>query len=193
MQESEILRQWEAVDRLNDGFDDLHILKGVECDILENSKLDLSDATLARADWVVASMHFGLHQPRKQLTRRLLRAIEHPEVCVIGHPTGRVVGHYDGCDFDTRAVFEAAKETGTFLELNSNPRRLDLHEKNCRLAKDMGIPIVISSDAHSVAALDVLRFGIDQARRGALAKADVANTLEWEELCRRCKKGTRRA
>ncbi|HBT76807.1 MAG TPA: DNA polymerase/3'-5' exonuclease PolX [Planctomycetaceae bacterium] len=187
--EEQTLRQWDEIDALNNRLDGLTVLKGVECDVLENGDLDLSDHALARADWVVASLHFELDQPRGQITRRFLKAMEHPEVCVIGHPTGRIIGHHPGCDFDAETIFKAARETGTFLELNSNPRRLDLDDVHCRSARERGIPIVLSSDAHSADGLDVVRFGINQARRGALGKSDVVNTFSWEDVKKRSKKG----
>ncbi len=177
-------RQWEAIDRLNQTLTGFTILKGVEVDILERGGLDLDDDVLAEADWVVASVHYGQNQPRDQITGRILDALDHPAVSAIAHPTGRLINRRKPYDVDLEAVFERAALRKKFLELNANPARLDLDDVACAAAKAHGIPIVISSDAHSVDGLAVLRYGICQARRAALTKADVANTRPWPELCR---------
>ena len=180
-----VLRQWEAIDRLNDKLQGFVVLKGIEVDILEKGGLDLPDAVLAQADWVVASVHYGQNQPREQITRRIVDALAHPSVSAIAHPTGRLIQRRKPYEVDLPAVFAAAVEHGKFLELNANPARLDLDDVACAAAKACGIPIVISTDAHSVAGLDVMRYGVLQARRAGLTRHDVANCLTWPQLRRR--------
>jgi len=176
--------QWDEIDRLNREFDDFTVLKGIECDILEKGGMDLPNDVLAEADWVIASVHYGQQQPREQITDRILGAIENPHVAIIAHPTGRLIGRREPYAVDLDAVFAAAAKQGKFLELNANPARLDLDDVACAAAKRRGIPIVISSDAHSTSGLDVLRYGILQARRGGLTKKDVANTQPWAKIKR---------
>jgi DNA polymerase (family 10) len=175
--------QWKQIDQLNQQLDgSLLVLKGIECDILEAGGMDLPDDVLAEADWVIASVHFGQRQSREQITDRIVGAIRNPHVSIVAHPTGRLVNRREPYDVDMDAVMQAAAETGTLLELNANPARLDLHDVHCAAARQRGIPIVISSDAHSIEGLDVMRYGVLQARRGGLSAGDVANTLGWDEL-----------
>jgi DNA polymerase (family X) len=177
-----LLRQWDEIDRLSATVSGLRILKGVEVDILEQGGLDLPDEVLAKADWVMASIHYGQNQPADQITRRMLGAIENPHVTAISHPTGRMINKRKPYDVDLEAVFDAAVKHGKFMELNANPRRLDLNDIHCAAAKRHGIPIVISTDAHSIANLELMRYGILQARRAGLTKEDVVNTRSWEEV-----------
>ena len=176
-----LLAQWEQIDRLNeslaaDGRPPIVVLKGIEVDILEQGGLDLPDDVLAQADWVVASLHYGQNQPRDRITARIIQAIENPHVAVIGHPTGRLLNRRPAYDVDLEAVIEAAARTGTFLEINANPWRLDLDDRHAAAAKAAGVKLVISTDAHSIRGLDVMRCGILQARRAGLEAEDVANT-----------------
>jgi DNA polymerase (family 10) len=175
-------QQWDEIDRLNQRVKGITVLKGVEVDILEKGGLDLDDDVLAEADWVVASVHYGQKQPREQITRRILDALANPNVCAIAHPTGRLINRRQAYDVDLDAVFKAARKHGKFLELNAHPMRLDLDDVACAAAKQQGVPIVISTDAHAVEGLDKLRYGILQARRGGLTKADVANTRPWPQV-----------
>jgi DNA polymerase (family 10) len=178
-----VLAQWKEIDKLREhlskGFT---LLKGIECDILEKGGMDLPDEVLAQGDWIIASVHYGQKQPRAQITERILGAIENPYVCVIAHPTGRLINRRDAYEVDLDAVMAAAKKHGKLLELNSNPARLDLNDVYCAAARQHGIPIVINTDAHSPDGLDVLRYGILQARRAGLTKADVANTRTWAQM-----------
>ena len=176
-----LLEQWTAIDRLNDslaadGKPPIVVLKGIEVDLLEKGGLDLPDDLLAEADWVVASLHYGQNQPRDKITARLIEAIENPYVAVIGHPTGRLINRRPAYDVDLEAVIAAAARTGTFLEINANPWRLDLDDRHAAAAKAAGVKLVISTDAHSTRGFEVLRCGVLQARRAGLEANDVVNT-----------------
>ncbi|HOM15935.1 MAG TPA: DNA polymerase/3'-5' exonuclease PolX [Thermoguttaceae bacterium] len=175
-------RQWDEIDRLNERWRDFRLLKSVEVDILERGGLDLPDKVLAEADWVVASVHYGQNQSREQITKRVVDALAHPAVCVFAHPTGRLLNERPPYAIDLEAVLESAKKYGKTIELNSHPARLDLDDVGCAAARKLGVPVVISTDAHSTTGLDVLRYGVLQARRGGLTKQDVANTRPWPEL-----------
>ena len=179
----EALEQWAEIDDLNEelgrGFT---LLKGIECDILEKGGMDLPDEVLAQADWVIGSVHYGQQQARDQITGRIVEALQNPHVDIIAHPTGRLINKRPGYEVDMEAVMDAAAENGKMLELNAAPKRLDLHDVHCAMAKDRGIPIVISTDAHSTLGMDMMRYGVLQARRAGLTKADVANTRTWTQL-----------
>jgi DNA polymerase (family 10) len=175
-------QQWKEIDALNKKLKDIVVLKGVEVDILERGGLDIEDEVLAEADWVVASVHYGQNQKSELITKRIVDALANPHVSAIAHPTGRIINRRKSYEVDLEAVFQAAAKHGKLLELNSNPARLDLDDVNCMAAKRHGVPIVISTDAHSTLGLEVLRFGILQARRAGLTKADVANTRAWEKM-----------
>ena len=177
-----VRKQWAQIDKLNSKLKGIVVLKGIEVDILEKGGLDLDDDVLAEADWVVASVHYGQNQPRDQITRRIVGALENPNVSAIAHPTGRLINRRKPYEVDLEAVFKAASDHGKFLELNANPARLDLDDVACAAAKNHGVPIVISTDAHSTDGLDKMRYGILQARRAGLTKADVANTRTWKQL-----------
>lgn len=178
-------KQWREIDKLNQQLaGDFRVLKGIECDILEKGGMDLPDDVLAEADWVLASIHYGQRQSRQQLTERILGAVEHPAVCAIAHPTGRLLNRREAYDVDMESILLAAKERGKLLELNASPRRLDLNEVHCAAAKRLGVPIVINTDAHRISRLDDLRYGIQQARRAGLTKQDVANTRTVRQLLR---------
>lgn len=183
LNEKRLLAQWEEIDSFNAESDgEIAVLKGIECDILEAGGLDISDEVLAQADWVIVSVHYGQKQSREQITSRILGALENPHVSALAHPTGRLLNRREPYEVDIDQVFAAAKQHGKLLELNANPRRLDLNEVHCAAAKSHGIPIVINTDAHSVAGLDVMRFGIMQARRAGLTKQDVANTRTFKQF-----------
>ena len=182
LDEKRLRAQWKEIDSLNARLSGITILKSVEVDILERGGLDLSDDVLAEADWVVASLHYGHNQPREQITRRAIEALENPYVCTLGHPTGRMLLARKPYEIDLDAVIQAARDNGKFLELNAHPKRLDLDDVACAAAKDRGVPIVISTDAHRPEGLDVMRYGILQARRGGLTKQDVVNTRTWAQV-----------
>jgi DNA polymerase (family 10) len=175
-------KQWAEIDKLNQTLEGFTLLKGVEVDILERGGLDLDDDVLAEADWVVASLHYGQSQPRDEITRRVIQAIENPHVSAIGHPTGRMLRRRKPYEIDLEAVIKAAAACGKLLELNAHPSRLDLDDVACAAAKASGVPVVISTDAHRADGLDAMRYGVLQARRGGLTRDDVANTRPWPEM-----------
>jgi DNA polymerase (family 10) len=166
-------------DRASNG---VRLLAGIECDILADGSLDLADDCLAALDLVVASVHSGFNQDRQQMTDRLLRAIEHPHVDILGHPSGRRLLQRDAYPFDVEAVVAAAARHGVALEINGQAHRLDLNDVHARLARERGVPIVISSDAHSRRGFGALRWGVTVARRAWLTAADVLNTRPYEEF-----------
>ncbi len=176
--------QMAAIDRLNAQFDGFTVLKGIEMDILEEGSPDLPEELLARLDVRVCSIHYRLDLPREQQTARVLRAMERPWFNILAHPTGRLIGERPPCEIDLERIIRAARDTGCFLELNSQPKRLDLDDRHCRLAKEYGVKVAISSDTHSESNLRFLRHGIDQARRGWLEPDDIINTRPLAELMR---------
>ncbi|MCZ7656839.1 MAG: DNA polymerase/3'-5' exonuclease PolX [Xanthobacteraceae bacterium] len=171
-----LARQIRSIDRLNETLHGFTILKGTEVDILGDGRLDLPDSILSRLDLVVASIHSKFDLARDAQTERLIRAMDNPHVSIIGHPTGRLIGSRDPYEVDMERVIAAARERGCILELNAEPERLDLNDIHLQAARSAGVKIAISTDAHAVAALDHMRFGIDQARRGWLEAVDVVNT-----------------
>ena len=182
LDDARLREQWRQIDALNERLHGITVLKSVEVDILERGGLDISDDVLAEADYVVASLHYGHNQPREQITRRAIERLENPHVCTLGHPTGRMLLERKPYQIDRDAVIKAAADNGKFLELNAHPKRLDLDDVACAAAKDHGVPIVISTDAHRPDGLDVMRYGILQARRGGLTKKDVVNTRTWPQV-----------
>jgi DNA polymerase (family 10) len=159
-----------------------HILTGIEVEVRGNGSLDLPDEVLAELDLVVAAVHGGLRQSRERVTARMLEAIHNPHVDIIAHPTGRLIGERPGGDFDMEAIFRAAAETGTALEINAHPSRLDLNDVHARRAAELGVNLVISSDAHHVTDFALLRFGVATARRGWITAAHVLNSRPLESL-----------
>jgi DNA polymerase (family 10) len=168
--------------RALDGRGGVRLLAGIECDIKPDGELDLADDCLSSLDLVVASVHSAFNQDPRQMTERLLRAIENPHVDIIGHPTGRLLLRREPYGCDMEAIVEAAARHGVALEINCLVERLDLNDVHAKLARDRGVPIVISSDAHSRRGLGVLRWGIVVARRAWLEPADVLNTRPFEQF-----------
>ncbi|OGX42723.1 MAG: hypothetical protein A3H41_01980 [Omnitrophica WOR_2 bacterium RIFCSPLOWO2_02_FULL_45_28] len=176
------------VDKLNSKMRNFRILFGTEVDIDANGGLDYPDAVLAEFDVVVAAIHSGFKQSRAQSTRRLVSACKNKNVDIIGHPTGRLWGTRDGYEINFEQLFKAASDYGTALEINAYPLRLDLNDTNARQAKEKGVKLAISTDAHSANQLRYMRLGVATARRGWLTKDDVLNTLSCEELMKLFKK-----
>jgi DNA polymerase (family 10) len=178
------LREQRAeIDAVNDQFGDgFRLLAGVEVEVRGDGSLDLPDEALAELDLVVAAVHSGLRQDRERFTARMLSAIRNPYVDIIAHPTGRLIGEREGAHLDIEAVFRAAAETGTALEINAYPARLDLNDGHIRRAIELGVTLVIDSDAHNVNGFDVLRFGVATARRGWATAAHILNTRPLEDV-----------
>jgi DNA polymerase (family 10) len=172
----------DEIRALNERLDGIEVLIGTESNILPDGSLDYDDELLAQLDWVIASVHTSFQMDPKKMTDRLVAAIEHPLVDAIGHPTGRKLELREGYELDMERVIEAAARTGTMIEINSSPQRRDLNENHARAARDAGVRILVNSDAHSIANLGLLRYGIATARRGWLTADDVANTRRWAEF-----------
>ncbi|MEW4451860.1 DNA polymerase/3'-5' exonuclease PolX [Bremerella sp. JC817] len=178
-----LLAQWKEIDKLRSKYEGkIEVLKGLECDILEQGGMDLPDEVLEQGDWIIASVHYGQNQPKQQITDRIIGALENPNIAIVAHPTGRLINKREAYEVDLEAVFQCAKENRKFVELNANPARLDLNDIQCHAAKLRGIPIGINSDAHKIDGLDVMRYGMMQARRAGLTKQDVVNTKPWKEI-----------
>jgi DNA polymerase (family X) len=178
----ELRRQIERVREVDAQMEGIAVKAGSEVNILPDGKLDYEDDLLAELDWVVASAHTAFGMGEEAMTKRMIRAIEHPLVDAIGHPTGRMIVRREPYAIDLEAVGEAAARTGTLLEVNANPDRRDLSDVNARNAVRAGVKIVIDSDAHKVVTLQNMRWGIATARRAWLTREDVANTRSWDEL-----------
>jgi DNA polymerase (family X) len=184
----ELHEQWSEIDRINAELEGITILKGVEMDILPDGSLDYDDEILEQMDFVIASIHSRFNQDEKAMTKRIIQAMENPYVNMIAHPTGRLLLRRDPYSIDIDRIFQAAKETGTILELNSNPHRLDLTDKLLKKGKEeYGITFSINTDAHSIEELSNMGYGVATARRGWLEKQDVLNTLSLQELLQRLK------
>jgi DNA polymerase (family 10) len=183
LNEQALRRQHEEIDNLNREYAGrLRILKGTECDILRDGSLDFADDVLASLDFVVASIHSLFNLSTEEQTQRMLRAIANPYVDIIGHPTGRILLGRAGYSLDMDAVIDAAAEHGVCIEINAHPSRLDLDWRFLHRARDKGIKIPIDPDAHVLAGLDDMRYGIGVARKGWLRPSDVLNTMRTEEL-----------
>jgi DNA polymerase (family 10) len=185
----ELRRQIARVAELNAELAGIELLAGTEINILPDGSLDYEDELLAQLDWVIASLHSSFRMDESKMTERMVRAIEHPLVDAIGHPTGRKIGTREPYALDLDRVIEAAARTGTFLEINANPDRRDLPDTYARAAAEAGVTLVVNSDAHGVDTLDKIRFGVATARRAWLTTEQVANTRSWPELDRLRKRG----
>jgi DNA polymerase (family 10) len=179
-----LARQADEIDRLNAELDGITLLKGIEVDILEDGSLDLPDDALGRLDLVVGAVHSQFHLSRARQTARILRAMDHPHFTLLAHPSGRLIEQREPYDVDMLRLIRHARDRGCFLELNAHPERLDLLDSQCRMAKEEGVLVSINSDAHSTFDFTNLRYGIGQARRGWLEKADVLNARPLAALRR---------
>ncbi|MGA8862505.1 MAG: DNA polymerase/3'-5' exonuclease PolX [Gallionella sp.] len=171
-----LAKQCDEIDRLNAELDGITLLKGIEVDILEDGSLDLPDSVLAQLDLVVGAVHSKFELSRAKQTERILRAMDGPHFTLLAHPTGRLIGQREPYDVDMLRIIRHARQRGCFLELNAHPERLDLLDSQCQSAKEEGVLVSVNSDAHSTFDFANLKYGVGQARRGWLEKADVLNT-----------------
>lgn len=175
-------KQIREIQRLNEEIKGIRILASCEVDILADGSLDLEDKILADLDLVICSVHYNTDLPEKKQTERIIRAMDNPHFNIMAHPTGRLLGSRESYAVDLERVMRAARERGCFLEINADPERLDLSDVHCKMAREMGLKIPISTDAHSTGGLDHMRLGVAQARRGWLTAEDVLNTRSWGQL-----------
>ena len=182
LDEHRLMEQMEEIEAVNTRFSGITLLKGSEVDILKDGSLDLPDWVLQKLDFCVCSVHTAFNLSREKQTERILRAMDNPNCTILGHPSGRLIGSREAYDVDMERVLQGAGERGCILELNSQPDRLDLDDVYCKAAKELGVKVAISSDAHQIGNLGLIRYGVDQARRGWLEAEDVVNTRSLEEL-----------
>jgi DNA polymerase (family 10) len=179
---TDLKKQWKEIEKVRRQLQGITLLTGMEVDILPDGSLDLPDEILQELDIVLISVHSQLQMPAPRMTQRILKALAHPAVDILAHPTARLINKRAPIAVDLEAVFRAAKEHGVALEVNAQPDRLDLSDVQVQHAHELGVMLVINSDAHSVEGLRVMRYGIDQARRGWLEKTQVVNTLPWPQF-----------
>jgi DNA polymerase (family 10) len=185
LDEKRLAEECRLIDAANGKLRGFRVLKGTEIDIRSDGKLDLADSSLLALDIVVASIHSGFKQSREQITKRLLAAVRHPLVSVIAHPTGRVIGEREAYDVDMEAVLKEAAKWGTAMEVNAYPLRLDLNDGHVRMATELGVPLVISTDTHVTTQFEFMAYGVSVARRGWAERKDVLNTIPCEQLLKR--------
>ncbi|MBU4351042.1 DNA polymerase/3'-5' exonuclease PolX [Candidatus Parcubacteria bacterium] len=186
LDEKQLLNQRREIDKLNEKFIkqgiDLKILQGCEANILENGSIDINNQALEGLDFVIAGIHSQMKMTKAKMTARIIRAMENPNVDIISHPTGRILKKRDEFQIDFERVLKVAKETGTILEISSSPSRLDLKDLNIKLAKEAGVKMVINTDSHSASQLELMDYGVIQARRGWAEKKDIINCWSLEKL-----------
>lgn len=184
LDENRLLERNKEIDELNKKFKskNFRILKGCEANIMEDGSIDIEDAVLAQMDFVIAGVHSSFKLPREEMTARMVVAMRNPNIDIISHPTGRIISKRDEYELDFEKILDVAKETGTVLEINSNPRRLDLKDANIRKAKERGVKMIITTDAHHLDNLEFMEYGVFHARRGGAEKQDIINTLPLEKF-----------
>jgi len=187
LDEKRLAEEIKLIDEANKKLSGFRVLKGTEVDIRSDGRLDLPDDALAGLDIVVASIHSGFKQTQAQITARLISAVRNPCVSVIAHPTGRLIGERDAYAVDMEAVLKEAAKYGVAMEINAYPLRLDLNDLHAKMAKELGVPLVISTDTHVTSQFDFMTYGVSIARRGWVEKKDVLNTLESDQLIKRLK------
>lgn len=182
LEPSAFRRQFREIEKLQKQVKGLTILKSAEVDILDDGRLDLDEETLKELDVVVVSVHSKFNMTRDQMTARIVTALQHPRVHILGHPTGRLIGRREPYPVDMELVVRAARDHGVMLEINAQPDRLDLSDVHAQMAREAGVKLVISTDAHRIEELDAMRWGVDQARRGWCEARDIANTQPVEKF-----------
>ena len=188
LSEERLMEEKREIEGINKKLKGFRLLAGVEVDIRSDGCMDFSDEILKEMDIVVASIHSGFRQKREQITRRLVSAMKNPYVSVIAHPTGRLIGERDPYDVDMNEILKVAQETSTAIEINAYPLRLDLNDVYAKIAKEMGVSIVISTDTHIANQFDYMGYGVSIARRGWLEKMDILNTLSYNSLIKALRK-----
>ncbi|MBT8395573.1 MAG: DNA polymerase/3'-5' exonuclease PolX [Gemmatimonadetes bacterium] len=178
----QVREQWEQVEEVRQLVGGIHLFRSLEVDILKDGSLDMPDEILAGLDLVLVSVHSFMNMPIAEMTKRVIRALEHPQVDILAHPTGRILNRREPFAMDVDAVLQAAAELDVAVELNAHPSRLDLHDRHVRRAKELGVKVAINTDAHSVQDLDLMRYGLDQGRRGWLESGDVLNAMSLGEF-----------
>ena len=176
------VEQWEEIDRVQEGLEGITIFKSLEVDILGDGSLDMTDEVLEILDLVLVSVHSLMDMDRVRMTDRVLTAMQHPQVDILAHPTGRLLARREPFQIEMEEVLQAARELDVAVEINANPNRLDLNDVHAHRARELGVKIGISTDAHSVRRLDHMSYGVDQARRAWLNKGDVLNTMTLEQF-----------
>ncbi len=182
LDEKELAKHLKAIEKANDQISGIRILPGVEVDILGDGTLDLKDEILKECQMVLASVHSRFNMEEKEMTRRIIRAIENPHVHILAHPTGRLILEREPYKVNLKEVIQAAIDHGVVLEINAYPDRLDLRDVDARMAKEMGAKLAISTDAHSTMQLELMKFGVFTARRGWIEARDVINTFPFEKM-----------
>ena len=182
LDEKRVLEEFEEIDRINEKFEGLTLLKGMEVDILEDGSLDMSDEVLKRMDVVLIAIHYKFNLSKERQTARILKAFENPYVNILAHPTGRMIGLREPMALDMHKILQEAKDRGIAMEINAQPERLDLNDIYAKMAKEMGVKMAVNTDAHNVFSLRYMEYGINQARRGWCEKEDILNTRSLKEL-----------
>jgi DNA polymerase (family 10) len=190
LDEKKLLERNREIDGLNKKLSGFTILKGCEANIMADGSIDIADEVLAQMDFVIVGIHSQLRMKEEEMTRRIVTAMENPHVDILAHPTGRLVQRRDEYLVDMEALFRAAQQTGTVLEIDAFPDRLDLNAHNIRLAKENNVSMVIDTDTHSVEHMGYLYLGVAQARRGWAERKDIINTESAAGLLKRLKQGS---
>ncbi len=182
LDEKRLREQMELIDKLNEEIDGITILKGLECDILEDGTLDLPDSVLKELDLLLGAVHYKFNLSKKEQTKRVIKAMQNPYFNILAHPTGRIIGHRNAYEIDMSELFKACKNESVYLEINAQPERLDLNDIYAKEAKEEGVKLSVATDAHDPMSLRFMEYGINQARRGWIEKRDLLNTRSLKEL-----------
>ncbi len=178
----QVREQWEEVEEVRQSVDGIHLFRSLEVDILKDGSLDMPDEILAGLDLVLVSVHSFMNMSLTEMTDRVIRALEHSEVDILAHPTGRILNRREPFALDVEAVLQAASDLDVAVELNAHPSRLDLHDRHLRRAKELGVKVAVSTDAHSTQDLDLMTYGVDQACRGWLEAGDILNAMPLRDF-----------
>lgn len=189
LDEKQLLKENEAIKKINEKYKGkgFRILHGCEANIMPDGSLDIKDEVLEKLDYVIAGVHSSMKMDREEMTKRIITAMKNKNVDIISHPTGRIIGRRDEFQMDLEKVLKTARETGTILEINSYPERADLRDVYIRMAKNIGVKMIINTDAHEKTQMNIMELGVSQARRGWAEKYDIINTLSAEDLLKKLK------